>query len=86
LPNVQEKAEQKNGVTYKTTKSFCRFNFKKNSINLLLRSPKYDDPKKLVKDVSSFLYWGYKGLVKIDKESDVDYIFSLIKQSYEETL
>jgi predicted transport protein len=51
-----------------------------------LRSPKYDDPKKLVKDITSFLYWGYKGLVKIDKESDVDYIFSLIKQSYEETL
>ena len=85
LPNVQEKAEQKNGVTYRTTKSFCRFDFKKNSIDLLLRSPKYDDPKKLVKDITSF-EWGYKGLVKIDKESDVDYIFSLIKQSYEETL
>jgi predicted transport protein len=52
---------------------------------MLLRSPKYDDPKKLVKDITSF-EWGYKGLVKIDKESDVDYIFSLIKQSYEETL
>jgi predicted transport protein len=83
LPNVQEKAEQKTGVTYRTTKSFCCFEFKKNSINLLLRSPKYDDPKKLVKDIK---LWLYKGLVKIDKESDVDYIFSLIKQSYEETL
>jgi len=30
--------------------------------------------------------WGYKGLVKIDKVSDVDYLFSLIQQSYEETL
>jgi predicted transport protein len=85
LPNIQEKPEQKSGVTYRTTKSFCRFEFRKNSINLLLREPKYNDPKKLVKDITSF-EWGYKGLVKIDKVSDVDYLFSLIKQSYEETL
>jgi len=85
LPNIQEKPEQKSGVTYRTTKSFCRFEFRKNSINLLLRKPKYNDPKQLVKDITSF-EWGYKGLVKIDKVSDVDYLFSLIKQSYEQTL
>jgi len=85
LPNIQEKPEQKSGVTYRTTKSFCRFEFRKNSINLLLREPKYNDPKQLVKDITSF-EWGYKGLVKIDKLSNVDYLFSLIKQSYEETL
>jgi len=85
LPNIQEKPEQKSGVTYRTTKSFCRFEFRKNSINLLLRESKYNDPKQLVKDITSF-EWGYKGLVKIDKVSDVDYLFSLIKQSYEDTL
>jgi predicted transport protein len=85
LPNVQEKPEQKSGITYRTSKSFCRFEFRKNCINLLLREPKYNDPKKLVKDIISF-EWGYKGLVKIDKVSDVDYLFSLIQQSYEETL
>lgn len=85
LPNIQEKPEQKSGVTYRTTKSFVRFEFMKNSINLLLREPKYDDPKKLVKDITSF-EWGYKGLVKISKETDINYLFHLIKQSYEETL
>jgi len=85
LQNVQEKPEQKRGITYRTTKSFCRFEFRKNSINLLLREPKYNDPKKLVRDVTSF-EWGYKGLAKIDKESDIDYLFDLIKQSYKETL
>lgn len=85
LPNVQEKPEQKSGVTYRTTKSFARFEFKKDSINLLLREPKYIDPKKLVRDVTSF-EWGYKGLVKITKDSDINYLFDLIKQSYEETL
>lgn len=85
LPNVQEKPEQKSGITYRTTKSFCRFEFRKNSINLLLREPKYNDPKNLVRDVTSF-EWGYKGLVKIDKGSNVDYLFNLIEQSYKETL
>ena len=85
LPNVQEKPEQKSGITYRTTKSFCHFHFRKNSIDLLLREPKYDDPKKLVRDITSF-EWGYKGLVKIDRVSNVDYLFNLIKQSYEETL
>jgi predicted transport protein len=85
LPNVQEKPEQKSGVTYKTTKSFVRFEFRNSSINLLLREPKYDDPRKLVKDITSF-EWGYKGLVKIIKETDINYVFNLIKQSYEETL
>ena len=85
LPDVQERPEQKSGITYRTTKSFARFEFRKNSINLLLREPKYDDPRRLVKDITSF-EWGYKGLVKITKETDVNYLFHLIKQSYEETL
>jgi predicted transport protein len=85
LPNIQEKTEQKSGVTYKTTKSFCRFEFGKNSIDLLLKEPKYNDPKNLVNDITSYA-WGYKGRVKIDKGSDVEYLFSLIKQSYEQTL
>jgi len=85
LPNIQEKLEQKCGVTYRTTKSFCRFEFSKNFINLLLREPKYNDPKQLVKNITSF-ECGYKGLVKITKDSNTDYLFNLIKQSYEETL
>lgn len=85
LNDVEEKAVQKSGVTYRTTKSFTRFEFNKNSIDLLLRQPKYHDPKKLVKDISSF-EWGYKGLVKITGSEDLDYLSDLIKQSYEETL
>lgn len=85
LPNVTENAEQKSGITYRASKSFVRFEFKKSYIQVLLRQPKYNDPKKLIKDISSF-EWGYKGMVKIVPMSDVSYIFGLIKQSYEETL
>lgn len=85
LPNVQERAEQKTGITYRTTKSFVAFGFHKTFIQVLVREPKYNDPKKLVRDITDFL-WGYKGQIKMKPDSDVDYIFNIIKQSYEETL
>lgn len=85
LPNVQEKAEQKTGITYRTTKSFVHFGFHKSFIRILLREPKYNDPENLVRDITGFL-WGYKGQVKMKLDSDINYIFGLIKQSYEETI
>lgn len=85
LPNVEERYEQKTGITYRTSKSFIRCEFHKTYLNLLLRQPKYNDPKNLVRDITKF-QWGYKGKVKIKIDSDIDYIFNLIRQSYEETL
>ena len=85
LPNVTEKVEQRSGITYRTTKSFTRFEFKKSYIQILLKKPNYKDPKKLMKDITSF-EWGYKGMVKMEQKSDIDYVFRLVKQSYEDTL
>lgn len=85
LPNITENAEQKSGITYRASKSFVRFEFKKSYIQVLLRQPKYNDPKKLIKDISSF-EWGYKGMVKLLPNTDINDVFALIKQSYEETL
>lgn len=86
LPEVIEKAQQKSGVTYRTTKSFVRFEFRPTWIQVLLRDPKYkSDTRKLVKDVTSN-EWGYRGLIKLTPDSDIDYIFALIKQSHESTL
>ncbi len=86
LPGAQERSDQKTGVTYRTTKSFARFEFRPKWIQLLLRDPSYkNDVKLLVKDITSN-EWGYKGMVKLTPESDVDYIFCLVKQSYGSTL
>ena len=86
LPSVEEKAGQKTGITYKTTKSFARFEFRKSWIQLLLRAPSYpEDTKGIVKDITSN-EWGYLGMIKLVPESDVNYIFSLIKASYNSTL
>lgn len=85
LPSVDEVADQKVGITYRTTKSFTRFEFGKSYIDILLREAKYNDPKGRVRDISSF-EWGYKGRAKIKSISEVDDVFDLIKQSYEQTL
>jgi predicted transport protein len=85
LPEVEEVTNQKSGITYKTTKSFVRLEFRKTLIDVLVRSPKYDDPKKIVIDISTHM-WGYKGRIKLKKENEVDDVFEIIKQSYEETL
>lgn len=85
LPSVNEVVDQKVGITYRTTKSFTRLEFGKSYIDVLLRESKYNDPKKIVKDISSFK-WGYKGRVKIKSISELIDVFNLIKQSYEQTL
>lgn len=86
LPSIEEKVGQKTGISYRTTKSFTRLEFRKTWIQVLIRNPKYkEDKKRLVKDITSFGY-GFLGLVKFTAESDVEYIFNLIKASYEETL
>lgn len=76
----------KTGIYYRTTKSFVRLEFRPTWIQVLLRKPKYkNDNKKLVRDVTSN-EWGYRGMIKFNPDSDIDYIFNLIKQSYESTL
>lgn len=86
LPDIEEKETQKSGITYRTTKSFVRFEFRPTWIQVLLRDPKYlVDSKKLVKDVTSN-EWGYKGLFKFNPETKIDYLFGLVKESYESTL
>ena len=86
LPSVIEKDNQRSGITYRTTKSFARFEFRPTWIQLLLRDPKYEvDTKGAVRDITSH-EWGYHGLVKFGPESDVEYVFNLVKASYESTL
>jgi predicted transport protein len=85
LPGVEEIVDQKTGITYRTTKSFVRFEFGKSYIKVLLREPSYNDPNSLVQDITSYMY-GYRGQVKIKTQEEVDVIFDLVRQSYESTL
>lgn len=86
LPEVEEVSNQKTGITYRTTKSFVRFEFGRTVMNVLVKSPKYsNDSRGLVEDITTHM-WGYKGRIKTKSVKDVDDIFSIIQQSYQETL
>ena len=86
LPSVEEKLGQKTGITYRTTKSFTRFEFRKTWIQVLLRKPKYvEDTAGLVKDISSN-EWGYLGMVKFTPDVGIEQVFNLILASYKSTL
>jgi predicted transport protein len=85
LPGVHERLDQKSGITYRTTKSFTRFEFSKTYIDILVRDPKYNDPRALVRDVTKN-EWGYKGQMKIKEVPEVAAVFDVIRQSYESTL
>jgi len=86
LPSVEEKIGQKTGITYRTNKSFVRFEFRKDFIVVLLRDSKYPgDLKSQVKDITEH-EWGYKGLFKFTAVADLNYLFSLVKASYDSTL
>ena len=86
LPSVEERCGQKSGITYATTKSFTRFEFRGTWIQVLLRDPSYpEDTNILVKDVTTHR-WGYKGMIKFTLESDIDYLFALLEASYNSTL
>jgi predicted transport protein len=85
LPGIEELVDQKSGISYRTTKSFTRLEFGKNYINVLVREPKYLDPLGLVKDITSHM-WGYKGKIQLKSLDEVNAVFDIIKQSYEDTL
>lgn len=86
MPEVEEKLGQKTGITYRTTKSFTRLEFRKTWIQVLLRDPVYHkDINHLVKDITSYEF-GYRGMVKFTIETDINYLFNLIKYSYYSTL
>lgn len=86
LSSVEENVAQKTGITYRTTKSFTRFEFRGTWIQVLVRDSSYpEDTQKEIKDITSYQY-GYRGLIKFTPQSNIDYIFSLIKASYSSTL
>lgn len=86
FPEIEERINQKGGITYRTTKSFVRFEFRQTWIQVLIRDANYViDTKKMVKDVTKN-EWGYNGMFKFTSETDVDYLINLITKSYESTI
>jgi len=89
LPSVVEtvgRSRTKAGVTFRTTKNFARFEILIQWINVYLRDSEYtEDSRKMVHDISHGTS-GWGGVVKFTPEGDLEYLFTLIRASYNSTL
>ncbi len=86
LSEVKELLNQKTGITYKSNKKFIRLEFKATYVQILLKNATYPkDNKRIVEDITSHK-WGYNGKIRFNNESDIDYIFEIIKEAYNQTL
>lgn len=83
--NIKEKATSMY-IGYRVTKTFAEIHLGKNQIKMYLRPIEYDDPKGMVEKIPDGYNWTLNQRVYIKEESQLDYVFGLIEQSYQDVL
>ena len=73
-------------IGYKVSNLFAEVHIQKSGISIHLRPVAYDDPQLKVIKVPDSYRWKLNRKVFIDREDDIDYIMSLIEQSYKDVL
>jgi predicted transport protein len=83
LDGVEERANQKSQISYRTTKSFAACLFKKSGVMCQFKGPTaIDDPAGRAKDIRSY-QWGYQWAVDVNGPDDVEYAFKLLRDAYD---
>lgn len=83
LEGVEEHANQKSQITYRTTKSFAALDFQKTQARCQFKGgAAIDDPENRARDITSY-QWGYTWLAPLQSAEDVPYVFRLLKAAYE---
>lgn len=76
-------------LAYKTTRNFVDIVFKKSKLKLYvnMKTGTLDDPRGIAKDLETPVHIGHWGngdyLVEVSDHTDLDYVMSLIQQSYD---
>ena len=83
--NISEKATSFY-VAYRVTKNFAEIHIGKNQLKIHLRPIDYDDPKNKVDKIPEGYNWTMDRRVYLKSENDLEYVFSLIEQSYKDVL
>ncbi|MGE4441693.1 MAG: DUF5655 domain-containing protein [Desulfomicrobium sp.] len=83
--NVTEKATSLY-VAYRVTKNFVEIYIRKNQLNIHLRPIEYDDPEGKVDKIPEGYNWTLNRRVYLKSEVELDYVISLIEQSYKDVL
>lgn len=83
--NIAEKATSYY-VAYRTSNNFAEVHIGKSQIKLLLRPIEYDDPKGLIAKVPDTYKWTLDRRAYLETPDELDYVMSLVEQSYKTTL
>lgn len=83
--NITEKATSFY-VGYRVTNNFAEIHIGKKQIKIHLRPIDYDDPENKVDKIPESYNWKLDRRVYLKSHEDIDYIFSLIEQSYKDVL
>lgn len=83
--NITEKATTMY-VGYRVVKTFAEVHIGKNQLKMFLRPIQYNDPKNLIEKIPDSYQWTLDRRVYIKTIDEIDYVFSLIEQSYQDVL
>jgi predicted transport protein len=73
-------------VAYRVTKNFAEIHIGKNQLKIHLRPLDYFDPNQKVDKIPESYNWTMDRRVYLKESSDLDYIMSIIEQSYSDIL
>ena len=83
--NIKEKATSMY-IGYRVTKTFAEIHLGRNQIKMFLRPIEYNDPKGMVNKIPDGYNWTLNQRVYIKENDQLDYVFGLIEQSYQDVL
>ncbi|RYY33210.1 MAG: hypothetical protein EOP46_17035 [Sphingobacteriaceae bacterium] len=83
--NIQEKVT-KPYIGYKVSKMFTEVHIQKNRLLLYLRPIVYNDPENRTSKVPESHNWVLDRRIFINNVGDIDYVMSLVEQSYKDIL
>ena len=84
-PYIVEKAG-KRCISYRLTKNFAEVLIRKDWLVIDLRSMDYEDPREMVERIASTYTVTLNRRVTLTTASDLDYVFGLVMQSYQNVL
>ena len=83
--NIKEKATTLY-VAHRVSRNFAEIHIGRNQLKIHLRPMDYEDPKAIVEKIPEGYQWTMDRRIYLKKKEELDYVFSLIEQSYKDVL
>lgn len=83
--NIVEKATSMY-VAYRVAKNFAEVHIGKNQIKIHLRPIEYEDPQNRIEKVPEAYQWVLDRRIYLKEEKELDYVFGIIEQSYNDVI